>query len=48
MIQLLIIHHHIYGPVSQLLWINGANRKHERKLQSQKINQLPASSISCG
>lgn len=37
-----IIHHHIYSPVSQLIQINGANRKHERKLQSQKINQSPA------
>lgn len=43
-----IIHHHIYGPVSQLIQINGAYRKHERKLQGQKINQLTARSISRG
>lgn len=44
-----IIHYHIYGPVSQLVQINGANRKHERKLQKgKKINQLTAHSISRG
>lgn len=43
-----IIHHHIYSPVSQLIQINGANRKHERELQSQKINQAPARRFSGG
>lgn len=48
MSQSSIIHHHIYSPVSQLIRINGANRKHERKLQSRKINQSPAPRFSGG
>lgn len=42
-----IIHHHIYSPIPQLIWINGANRKHEGKLQSQK-NKSPAPRFSGG